>query len=217
MERILTTASGRYKVLKLAQYIAKFILLQATQKRIRITLSTREKLRVLIGQCSLQRRILQLGNLYSPIKALFTGSENRTWHDLISAIAGVTEDVSEDAFTLSQLGWLPSRFASLAVYADRAWLLSVLLDLRIWVIQKHSLVRKKQRARLLDDSKQEVAKQRKLELTQEEWWLDVHGVKMMCDAGQAYCDVFDVQVFQGFDVYCALTSSVLGMYRFIGR
>lgn len=221
MERILSTSKGRYKILKLAQYIAKLILVLSNHKRLYLSALYRNKLRILIRQCSLQRRILQLGNLYSPLKVIFLAptphqKDPLSWTTLVSAVTGLVEDFSEDAFTLSQLGWLPTRFQQLGVYADRAWLVSVFIELKIWGDAKRAMIKRKRIDRLLDQRpKSERVTGRSQALREEEWWLDLDGVRTMCDAGQAWCDVFDVEAFYGFDVGCALTSAVLGMYKFL--
>lgn len=138
------------------------------------------------------------------------------WTVLASATAALVEDFSEDAFTLSQLGWLPTRYQRLAIYADRAWLVSLLIELHEWTISKRVIHKRKQIERLLDQRpKTEEITGRALELRQQEWGLDMDGVRIMCDAGQAWCDVFDVEVFDGFVIGCALTSAVLGMYKFV--
>ncbi|CCG82975.1 protein of unknown function [Taphrina deformans PYCC 5710] len=221
MEKILVTSSGRYKVLKLIQYISRFILLLATHRRIRVTAHDRSRLQTLISQCSLQRRILQLGNLYKPIKALLHHPErapvSKDWRGIASSLSGLVEDVSEDAFTLAQLGWLPRRFAGWAIYADRAWLLGLLLELHGWRADKMDVTRRKRLDRVMDQRPKSEQVRRRQELREEEWWLDLDGVRAMCDAGQAWCDVFEVQVFDGFVVGCALTSSVLGLYRFVAK
>lgn len=221
MERILKTSKGRYKVLKLAQYFAKLIYILSNNKRLRISTLYRDKLRILISQCSMQRRILQLGNLYSPFKELVLATspqrkEPLTWLSSLSTITGLVEDASEDAFTLAQLGWLPSRFTHFGIYADRAWLVSVIIELKLWGDEKQIMMKRKRVDRLLDQRpKTEQVTGRSQALREEEWWLDLDGVRTMCDAGQAWCDVFDVEAFEGFDVGCALISAILGMYKFL--
>jgi hypothetical protein len=55
------------------------------------------------------------------------------------------------------------------------------------------------------------------ELVRQEYWHDLDGVRLACDIGQAWCDVFDVVLFRGFDTYCGLASSCLGVYRFVAK
>lgn len=80
------------------------------------------------------------------------------------------------------------------------------------------MLKRKRVERLLDQSrKPEQVTARSRALREEEWWLDLDGIRSMCDTGQAWCDVFDVEAFDGFVVGCALTSSVLGLYKFLVR
>lgn len=306
MEKILATSLGRYKVLKLIQYLARFCLLLSDHhhhRRLRLSRLNRDRLVRLVRQCSLQRRILQLGNFHGPLKQLLTSSwwassssassasssslspwtnlslgqraRSSAWSSWCSALSGLVEDASEDIFTLAQLGWLPHRFSHVAIYADRAWLVSLLLEFRAWRVAKGQLGVRKRLDRLLDqrvrrqvmvssqpllsDSQSPLSRRqsRGLELersknsilveeegpeeemdlyddddggsvlllarattrdlVREEWWLDLDGVRIMCDAGQAWCDVFEVEIFDGFVVGCALTSSILGLYRFVAK
>ena len=61
------------------------------------------------------------------------------------------------------------------------------------------------------------AKLNERDLARQEYWHDLDGIRLACDFGQAWCDVFDVSLFRGFDTYCGLLSSILGMYRFIAK
>jgi hypothetical protein len=123
MEQLMATALGRYKAVKLIQYLTKAYLLQNPKLSPRRLL----QLTALVRGCSLQRRLLQLGNAYKPAKQLFLqllhGKFNL--HALAEHVAAFCEDASEDLFTLAQLGWLPKRYKGYAVISDRAWLASL--------------------------------------------------------------------------------------------
>lgn len=223
MERILSSTSGRYKVLKLLQYLSRLILSLANHKRLTLTPSVRERLRLVIGQCSLQRRILQLGNLYKPLKYLLVVKEGEktyalNWTLIASAICAIVEDASEDAFTLARLGLIPRRFTELAIYADRAWLVSCLLELRTWTFEKRKVMQRKRLDRLLDQRPaSERVTGRSRDLVREEWFLDLDGLRIMCDFGHAVCGVFEIDGVDGIIVACAMSSSVLGLYRFLAN
>ncbi|BFZ58160.1 hypothetical protein PYCC9005_005221 [Savitreella phatthalungensis] len=336
MERVLTTAIGRWRALKLIQYTARFVLLLATPRTVPVTrelyvisqvlsLSAAQKalLTQLALQCSLQKRVLSLGNAYKPAKAIIVagidqllalresriagpssprgGGHNRarsrlsttlerltkvmprdhTFPDLLAAqradsddektsnhspksskrgainqdpdlvhsehllakptrlqrarwllekTLSVGEDLSEDLYTLAQLGYLPEWLKGFGVYADRCWLASLVLELDDWLGEKRVMARRRRMNALLSHRE---ATRRDQALVQAEFWHDIDGLKICCDMVQAACDVFELGAqatdklasratpaeygIRDFVTICALTSSVLGMYKFVAK
>ena len=388
MEKLLTTAIGRWRALKLIQYTARFVLLLATPKTVPITrdlyivaqslhLSAEHKalLTTLALQCSLQKRVLSIGNGYKPLKAILAagvdalvrrrdrksrgGRKSRkslalerltralprdhTFPDLLAAqqatddedgvgengvdedddddnldekqspasgrsrvsegkksptdstqrrerqrkaalkalegriheddldlvhsehilarpsrvesfrwllvkVLALGEDLSEDIYTLAQLGYLPQWLTAAGAYADRCWFLSLILDLHDWTREKRLLLRRRKMNALLAHREQT---RRDEVVDTAEFWLDLDGVKICCDLVQATCDVFEFGSaasavaatttttaassavdtalqktmkiappgygVRDFVTMCALTSSVLGIYKFVAK
>lgn len=390
MEKLLTTAIGRWRALKLIQYTARFVLLLATPKTVPVTrdlyvvaqslhLSAEQKalLTKLALHCSLQKRVLSLGNGYKPLRAILAAGvdalvrrrerklkggrrsrkslaierltralpRDHTFPDLLAAQLGsddddeddarhdddddeddvhekspgsgsrgskssggknsptdsnrrrerqrraalkaleangngdgadlvhsehilarppsriesvrwllvkalaLGEDLSEDIYTLAQLGYLPPWLTAAGAYADRCWLASLLLELHDWGREKRLLIRRRRMNALLAHRDQA---RRDEVVDQAEFWHDLDGLKICCDLVQATCDVFEFGStavatvasqpaaavardagatvlakaqhvapagygVRDFVTVCALTSSVLGMYKFVAK
>jgi hypothetical protein len=169
-------------VVKLLQYTSRLILL--------FSASPSKRLRPLISQMSMTRKVLKLGHGIFPYSELT--KERLETFALIRAIVEFVNDFWDDVYCLSRIGFL--RGAKLQKvsedWANRAWMTGIVMDLYVLMQRRRVMAAKLDSAkekRHLDISlsvpgtDDPVKIQHKLEL--EAYWLDVSIVKLLADFG----------------------------------
>lgn len=184
--KALLLTEGRDKVVKLLQYTSRLILLFSS--------SPTRRLRPLISQMSMTRKVLKLGHGIYPYSELVR--ERLETFALIRAIVEFVNDFWDDVYCLSRIGFLRgARLQKVSEdWANRAWMTGIVMDLYVLMQRRRVMALKLnsgEEKKHLDVSISLVAPgepvnvRNKLKL--EAYWLDVSIAKLLADFG--FCGI----------------------------
>ena len=176
----LLLTEGRDKVVKLIQYTSRLLVL--------FPFIPSKRLRPLISQMSMTRKVIKLGHGIYPYVELTKGGL-RTFA-LVREIVEILNDFWDDVYCLSRIGFLRSRkLQQLSeAWANRAWMIGIIMDLYV-LMQKRNVVKAKLETApktFLEvggatSEKDQAISQKKL--STEAYWIDVSTVKLLADLG----------------------------------
>ena len=181
----LLVTEGRDKVVKLLQYASRLILLLSS--------APSKRLRPFVSQMSMTRKVLKLGHGVFPYLEL-TQQGAITKFALIRAIVEIINDFWDDVYCLSRIGLLRSKRLQTVseIWANRAWMMGILMDLNVLMERKSAMTRKLKaagetnllRVGVLENQEQRMRRK----LRAEAYWIDVSIVKLLADF--AFCCIF---------------------------
>jgi Peroxisomal biogenesis factor 11 (PEX11) len=185
----LLLTEGRDKVVKLLQYTSRLILLLSS--------SPAKRLRPLISQMSMTRKVLKLGHGVFPFQELTQGPISKTV--FVRAVVEFMNDFWDDVYCLSRIGFLRSkRLQDVSeIWANRAWMMGIMMDLHVLMERRSAMARKLKEADekkslgigVLENQEQKM----KRKLLTDAYWIDVSTVKLLADLG--FCCIFPSQPY----------------------
>jgi len=174
-EAILLT-EGRDKLVKLLQYTSRLILLLSSRPS--------KRLKPFISQMSMTRKVLKLGHGIFPYNELvFDGCS--TQYDLFRVLVEFVNDFWDDVYCLCRIGVFRSpRLQSLSeTWANRAWMMSILIDLNGLSHKRAVLARRLDSTRTTQHLSVPASEDPQQILKVDAFWTDLSIIKLLADFG----------------------------------
>jgi hypothetical protein len=211
LRRVLALTDGRDKSLKVVQYVLKVLLWLRWTRDLQLSKS-------LVTQLSLSRRLIRLAHVLEPLSDVQGVISSRHLPQTLNVGASLLSDLADDILCFGKLGILGDSWTRRAgLLSDRAWLLTILLDL---VAAQDSLSRLSHALSHASPSTETLDSdlEKKRESLKQKLFLQrISIAKLYADLVFCTIDVLDLgdRVSPGWQALTGLTSALLGTYKLV--